>query len=201
MDTHLLGNLPTDPDRNLLMLIMTALSRYVLTCLVWLINTLLLWYVLTSLSRNINTLLLRNLPADWVSHLPLLSLGYILTLIIRVLLACAGYWRPHLAIALTLPPVLTVLLVQGGALRLYEWFILCLVLIHTDTVVDSLTFILIDSPALCPDGVQTQSMVLCHTLLVILCGAHLCLCLLVLCVPHSGVLSCAQHRWLPEGDG
>ena len=58
---------------------------------------------------------------------------------------------------------------------------------------------------LCLSCVHTHSMVLCHTLLVILHGAHEHVFLLVLLVPHSHIVGGAHHGamldWGREGGG
>merc|ERR1719330_54328 len=80
------------------------------------------------------------------------------------------------------PLVLTVLLVLCHTLSLCVWLVLCVALL------------LIDRVALLPGGWLAQSLCLSPAHLLILCGAHLCLRLLVLCVPQSGVLCPTLYR-------
>merc|ERR1712027_168352 len=96
--------------------------------------------------------------------------------------------------AMAFPLVLTVLLVLCHTLSLCVWLVLCVVLL------------LIDCVALLPGGWLAQSLCLSPAHLLILCGAHLCLCLLVLCVPQGGVLCPALYRpcqwgWLHREGG
>merc|ERR1712203_657667 len=149
-----------------------------LTCLPWNLLTLLQWLISADLVRYCNTLLpgyrhtllLRNIITHGVRHLPLLGLGHILASLIRVSLAGTGYGSPDLVMAMAFPLVLTVLLVLCHTLSLCVWLVLCLVLLHAHVLVHGVA------------------------LLLILCGAHLCLCLLVLCVPQGGVLCPALYR-------
>merc|ERR1712203_540323 len=165
-----------------------------LTCLPWNILTLLQWLISTDLVRDChtllpgyrNTLLLRNIITHRVCHLPLLSLGHVLASLIRVSLAGTSYGSPDLVMAMAFPLVLTVLLVLCHTLSLCVWLVLCLVLLHTH--------VLVHCVALLPGGWLAQSLCLSPAHLLILCGAHLCLCLLVLCVPQSGVLCPTLYR-------
>merc|ERR1711892_155449 len=128
---------------------------------------------------SILTNLLGDLPADPDWHLLVDSLavllGHILALIIGILLACAGNGSPDLVIAKTLPLVLAVLLVLGGALSLRVGLILCLVLLHTHALVHRLALLLIDCVALLPGGGLAQSLCLSTAHLLILSRAHLSL--------------------------
>merc|ERR1719317_1317258 len=83
---------------------------------------------------------------------------------------------------MTFPLVLTVLLV------------LCLVLLHAHVLVHGAALLLIHCVALLPGGWLAQSLCLSPANLLILCGAHLCLCLLVLCVPQGGILCPTLYR-------
>merc|ERR1712121_181063 len=149
-----------------------------LTCLPWYILTLLWWLVSTDLVRDCDTLLpgyrdtllLRNIITHGVGHLLLLGLGHVLASLIRVCLAGTSYGSPDLVMAMTFPLVLTILLVLCHTLSLCVWLVLCLVLLHAHILVHG------------------------ATLLLIHCVAHLCLCLLVLCVPQGGILCPTLHR-------
>merc|ERR1712203_1327280 len=165
-----------------------------LTCLPWNLLTLLQWLISTDLVRDCHTLLpgyrhtllLRNIITHRVRHLLLLGLGHVLASLIRVSLAGTSYGSPDLVMAMAFPLVLTVLLVLCHTLSLCVWLVLCLVLLHAH--------VLIHGVALLSGGWLAQSLCLSPAHLLILCGAHLCLCLLVLCVPQSGVLCPTLYR-------
>merc|ERR1712203_607767 len=178
-----------------------------LTCLPWNLLTLLSWLISTDLVRDCHTLLpgyrhtllLRNIITHGVHHLLLLGLGHILASLIWVSLAGTSYGSPDLVMAMTFPLVLTVLLVLCHTLSLCVWLVLCLVLLHTYILVHGVALLLIDCVALLSGGWLAQSLCLSPAHLLILCGAHLCLCLLVLCVPQGGVLCPALYRTCQGG--
>merc|ERR1719336_2413844 len=72
--------------------------------------------------------------------------------------------------------------------------ILCLVLLHTHILVNCTALFLIDSVALLPGCWLAQSLCLCPAHLLILCSAHLCLCLLVFSIPQSSILCPTLYR-------
>ena len=118
--TDLLGNLLVGAERNPLVLGVANLPRHVIAHLERLLHALAVGHILAELLRQVDTVLVRNLLADGEGDLPLLGLGHVDTLLVRLIPAGAGDDHPHLAVALPLPAVLALLLVQRLALRLYE---------------------------------------------------------------------------------
>merc|ERR1712142_1085100 len=169
---------------------MTGLSWYVLALLEWLVSAHLVRYCHTLLPWYRYTLLFRNIITHRVGNLLLLGLGHVNTSLVWVLLAGTGYGSPDLIMAMALPLVLTVFLVLCHTARL----ILCLVLLHTHILVNCTALLLIDSVALLPGGWLAQSLCLCPAHLLILCDAHLCLCLLVFSIPQSSILCPTLYR-------
>merc|ERR1719278_977708 len=111
-----------------------------------------------------------------------MGLGHLLALVVGNVLASSINGSPHLVIALSLPLVLAVLLVLGGALGLSVRLVLGPVLLHTDVVVDGGALLLVLLVALLPCGGLAQPLGPGVALLLVHRGAHLLLLLLVLCV-------------------
>merc|ERR1719232_1412658 len=159
---------------------------------------------MTFLSGNLGTLLLRLVPANLfrniiahrVGHLSLLGLCHLLALIVGIVLASSRNGHPDLVVPMTLPLVLAVLLVQGGALSLGVRLVLRLVLVHTHVLVDGCTLFLIDGVALLSGGRLTLPLE--HSLADVVMHSHtlLGLLLLVLGVPDGGVLRPALYASL-----
>ena len=154
---------------------------------------------------NVDALLLRDLVTHLVGNLLLLGLRHVLALVVGILLAGPGDFNPDLVVPVSLPLELTVLLVQRGALSLSVRLVLSPELLNTDTLVHRGAALLIDGLALLPGGGlqqhnynQSQLSVLSSHLaqslvdgvtnLLIVGDALLGLLLLVLGVPHLGVL-------------
>merc|ERR1712024_359091 len=153
---------------------MTGLSWYVLALLEWLVSAHLVRNCHTLLPWYRYTLLFRNIITHRVGNLLLLGLGHVNTSLVWVPLAGTGYGSPDLIMAMALPLVLTVFLVLCHTLCLSVRLILSL--------------------ALLPGGWLAQSLCLCPAHLLILCSAHLCLCLLVFSVPQSSILCPTLYR-------
>ena len=136
----------------------------------------------------------------------LLLLLHILAILMGVVFA--GPRDSFLVITMSLPPVLTVLLVEGGALCLCVGLILCLVLLHTHILVDGLALgLVLDlahlscgrlAQSLCFSATHLNNNTLLSNILIsvylfishllILCCAHLCLCLHILGIPQGDIL-------------
>jgi len=183
-----LGNILANSDWNLLVLGRAVLARDVLALLQRLVGTDLVWNLSALLSGHVLALLLRHVTTHGVGNLPLLRLLHVLALVVGVLPAGPGDGSPDLVVALTLPLVLAVVLVLCGALRLSVGLVLRLVLVNTDALVDGLAALLIDSAALLSGGGLTQPLIDRVTHLLVVSDALLGLLLLVLSVPHRGVL-------------
>jgi len=171
----------------------------------------LVWDLTTLLSGNVDTLLFGYIVTHGVGNLLLLGLRHILALVVRILLAGPGYFSPDLVVTVALPLELTVLLVLCGALSLGIRFILSLVLVHTDTFVHCAAARLIDSLTLLPGGGLVRqtglfstpsapvnphlAQSLGHRVANLLVVGHTLrlLLLLILGVPHHGVLRPAGH--------
>merc|ERR1712029_578655 len=131
---------------------MTFLSGNLGTLLLRLVPANLVRNISAHLSGNISARLFRNIIAHWVGHLSLLGFGHLFAFIVGIVLASSRDRHPDLVVPVTLPLVLAVLLVQGGALGLGVRLVLRLVLVHTHILVDGCTLLLIDGVALLSGG-------------------------------------------------
>merc|ERR1711988_97263 len=174
----LLGDSLADPHWDLLVVVGAVLARD--------LPALLAGHVLTHL--------LRHVPTHGVRHLLLLGLGHVLAGVVGVLFAGAGDGSPDLVVAVAFPLVLTVLLVLSAALRLRVRLVLGLVLVNTDALVHSVTALLVNRLALLSGGGLAEPLSDSLADLLVVGDALLCLLLLVLSVPHGGVLRPALHR-------
>merc|ERR1719245_1139915 len=174
----LLGDSLADPHWDLLVVVGAVLARDILALLQRLVGAHLVRHLPALLAGHVLTHLLRHVPTHGVRHLLLLGLAHVLAGVVGVLFAGAGDGSPDLVVAVAFPLVLTVLLVLSAALRLRVRLVLGLVLVNTDALVHSITALLVNSLA---D-------------LLVVSDALLCLLLLVLSVPHGGVLCPALHR-------
>jgi len=205
--TDFLGDILANSDWNFLVLGGAMLAGHILTLLQGLVVTNLVRDLTAVLPRNIHTLLFGDIVTHWIGHLLLLGLGHVLAVVVGILLAGPGDLSPDLVVAVALPLELAVLLVLCGALSLRVRFILRLVLVNTDTFVDSVAALLIDGLALLPGGglmTETQlefstlkppvnpylAQLLVHsaTDLLVVGDALRLLLFLVLGVPHHAVL-------------
>merc|ERR1719232_794151 len=193
---NFLWNSFADSYGKLFMNRMTFLSGNLGTLLLRLVPANLVRNIPAHLSGNISARLFRNIIAHWVGHLPLLGFGHLLALIVGIVLASSRDGNPDLVVPVTLPLVLAVLLVQGGALGLGVRLVLRLVLVHTHVLVDGCTLLLIDGVALLSGGGLTLP--LKHSLADVVMHSHtlLGLLLLVLGVPDGGVLRPALYTSL-----
>merc|ERR1712226_1321148 len=140
---HLLGLLPTDPDREPPVLGVAGLPGHLLALREGLAGAHLVRHGHAHLLGHRDTLLLRNILAILVGNLPGVGLGHLLALVVGNVLASPINGSPHLVIALSLPLVLAVLLVLGGTLGLSVRLVLGPVLLHTDVVVDGGALLLV----------------------------------------------------------
>merc|ERR1719411_205393 len=128
--TDFLGDILANSDWNFLVVGGALLAGHILTLLQGLVVTNLVRDLTAVLPRNVHTLLFGDIVTHWVGNLLLLGLGHVLAVVVRILLAGPGDLSPDLVVA-------AALLVLCGALSLRVRFILRLVLVNTDTFVDS----------------------------------------------------------------
>ena len=187
VNTLLFWNLLACLDRYPLVDLDTGLSWHFLAHLERFLCTFLLWDFMTDLFWMIHTDLSWDIIADRIAELTLLGLADISALLIWLLPACAGDGYPHLVIALSLPPVVTLLAVQGLTHGLNVGLHLRLDLVHADRVVLGVALGLQHRVTLGHRAVHTQHIGLRHTHLLILSVTLLSLGLLVVSEPCGGV--------------
>ena len=188
MNTLLLRNLLACLHRYPLVNIDTGLSWNFFAHLERFLCTFLLWNLMADLFRMINTDLSWDIIAHREAELTLLGLAHISTLLVWFLSACARDGDPDLVIPLPLPPVVTLLTVQGLAHCLNVGLHLSLHLVNTHLVMLSMALGLQHSVTPGHRAVHTQHIGLRHTHLLILCVTLLGLYLFVICEPCCGVL-------------
>lgn len=191
--TDLLGNLPAKSDRNFPCIHLTVFNWNSFTSFKRFSFTNLVRHLLALISWNINTLFYWNIIADRVGDQFLLGLWNILADIIRVGHTSAGNNNPDLLIPLPLPPVLTVLLVQGGALCLPVVLVLLPVLLHAHLLVGGVALVLHHPVAHWFVCVHAHLLVVYLALLLVLLGAHLGVDLVVRGVPHGLIVGQADY--------
>jgi len=193
--TNLLRYSTTHSLGNLLVHSLALLLGYILTVLVWYLcaglfshcPTLLGWNIIAHLLGNIFTVIVWHLLQSLLLHIP--------ALVVCVVLAGPLDWGPHLVVPGPLPLVLTVLLVVSGTLSLCVVLCLISVLLAAHLLVLCIAHRLVHSVALLPLRGDTLLLIRCVALLDLHCLALLCLCLNILCVPHSGILCPAGTLW------
>ena len=96
VDTFLFWNLLAGLDWDLLVHLDAFFPGHISALLIRLLGTFLLWNLMADLLWHVDTHLVGHVLAHGVGHLPLLSLGQVRALLIRLLSACARNRDPDL---------------------------------------------------------------------------------------------------------
>jgi hypothetical protein len=142
MITDLPRNLPAKSDRNLPHLLFTILHWNSFTDFKRFCFTNLVWNFLTVISWNINTLFYWNIITDMERDQLLLGFWNILADIIRVGHTSPRNNNPDLLIALPLPPMTTMLLLQGDTFSLSVVLVLRPHLVLADLILQGVALLL-----------------------------------------------------------